>query len=86
MSNTANDVPPLCVCLQFDYDFMQRARVQGYTVRLRNAATVLQQDGQRLLKDKYNISCDGEVVRVTHPEFHVKLHRHAFRVFGETIV
>ena len=43
-------------------------------------------DGQKVLKDKYSINCDGEVLRVTHPEFNVRLHRHAIRLFGEAAV
>ncbi|XP_076440749.1 ceramide kinase-like [Babylonia areolata] len=69
----------------FDYDFMTTARVESYTVRLTKAPTVLQ-EGRRVLKENYNINCDGEILRVTHPEYHVRLHRHAVRVFGETIV
>ena len=83
----------LCMCLrlvflrvlQFDYDFLHTAQVQGYTVRLPSAPTVWE-EGKRVLKGTYNINCDGEVLRITHPEFQVKLHRHAIRVFGETIV
>ncbi|KAL8622430.1 hypothetical protein ACOMHN_034095 [Nucella lapillus] len=69
----------------FDYDFMNTARVDSYTVRLCNAPTVVQ-DGKKALKETHNINCDGEILRLTHPEYHVRLHRHALRVFGETIV
>lgn len=68
----------------FDYDFVEKARCQSYTVRFPRAA-LTGKGGASLLKEKYYLSCDGDVLQVTKPEFTVTLHRHAIRLFGEAI-
>ncbi|XP_076462123.1 uncharacterized protein LOC143294632 [Babylonia areolata] len=68
----------------FDFDFVQKARVESYTVRLLGAGTVWQ-EGRQVLKEPLKVNCDGEVLRITEPEFHVRLHRHAIRLYGEAI-
>jgi hypothetical protein len=72
--------------LQFDYDFIKTARVNGYTVRLPSSPTKTDCHGQRrLVSDKFYINIDGDAFRLTHPEFRVQLHHHAITVFGEAI-
>lgn len=67
--------------LQFGHDFMESARVQSYKVRFPRAS-LLCKGSEITMKEKYYINCDGEVLPVTRPEFEVRLHHRAVRLYG----
>ncbi|CAG2233626.1 unnamed protein product [Mytilus edulis] len=63
----------------YDYKFVSKHEVSSYKVRLLNAT--VSENTKTLQKDFY-LNCDGEVIRLTEPEFDVKLHKKAVRIFG----
>ncbi|KAK7502279.1 hypothetical protein BaRGS_00006643 [Batillaria attramentaria] len=68
----------------FDYDFVKTVRTQGYKVRFPRAAVSGKGDDS-MLKEKCYISCDGDVLQVVKPEFEVRLHHNAIRLYGDAV-
>ena len=65
--------------LQYDYKFVSKHKVSSYKVRLLNATV---SENTKTLQKDFFLNCDGEVIRITEPEFDVKLHKKAVRIFG----
>ncbi|XP_076092305.1 ceramide kinase-like isoform X1 [Mytilus galloprovincialis] len=63
----------------YDYKFVSKHKVSSYKVRLLNATV---SENTKTLQKDFFLNCDGEVIRITEPEFDVKLHKKAVRIFG----
>ncbi|KAK6188697.1 hypothetical protein SNE40_004825 [Patella caerulea] len=70
----------------FDHEFVKERRVDAYKVRLTRASSIISDNGEPGLEEKYYINCDGEVITLTHPEFEARFHRNVIQLFGQAEV
>ena len=70
------------ISFQYDYKFVSKHEVSGYTVRLINE-TVSSSGNKPVLQKDFYINCDGEAIRLQEPVFDVKFHRRVVKFFGD---
>ncbi|XP_052700408.1 ceramide kinase-like isoform X1 [Crassostrea angulata] len=56
----------------YDFEFVKKIEVQRYRVRVLRNKT-----------EDFYLNCDGEVIRLEHPEFDVRLHKQVVQLYGK---